>query len=52
MLTDAMNAGYLSIEDVSGALRLATQAGLDARRISGSITPETARDLLRALGVT
>ncbi len=32
------DAGYLSIEDVSGALKLATQAGrIDARRISGSI---------------
>jgi hypothetical protein len=43
------DAGYLSIEDVSGALRLATQAGrIDARRISGSFDIATSAGAVSA----
>jgi hypothetical protein len=43
------DAGYLSIEDVSGALKLATQAGrIDARRISGSIDIATSAGAVSA----
>jgi hypothetical protein len=43
------DAGYLSIEDVSGALKLATQAGrIDARRISGSLDIATSAGAVSA----
>ena len=48
-LTIETDAGYLSIEDVSGALRLATQAGrIDARRISGSLDIATSAGAVSA----